>query len=155
VIGVLAVVLVLGIVGGAAVYFMFLAGDSLAGDSPAGNDRPAAVGSPSSTGSASAVASTQTAAATSPPAAQQGGGEEAVSGDLSGFKQGDCLTVDEAKNNRVAKAKCTDTGAQKVLLRKDGTLDDAVCQSTEATFSLSQDATGSTRDFVLCVGPVD
>jgi len=144
-----AVVLVLGIGGGAAVYFMFLTGDS-----PAGNDRPAAVGSTSPVGSASTGANTPTAPASSPPATQQGGGEEDVSGDLSGFKQGDCLTVDEAKNNRVEKANCTDAGAQKVLLRMDGTLDDAVCHSTEATFSLSQDATGTVRDFVLCVGPV-
>jgi hypothetical protein len=42
-----------------------------------------------------------------------------------------------------------------VLLRKNGTLDDSVCDSTGATFSLSQDAPGSTKDFVLCVGPVD
>ncbi|GAA0963317.1 hypothetical protein GCM10009558_082310 [Virgisporangium aurantiacum] len=83
------------------------------------------------------------------------GGEQEVSGDLSGYKQGDCLTVDEADDNKVEKAKCTDPGAQKVLLRKNGTLDDSVCDTTDATFSLSQDAPGSTKDFVLCVGPVD
>jgi hypothetical protein len=147
--GLLAVVLVLGIGGGTAVYVFFLAGDSPAGPV----DRPAAVET-SSSGPAGTVASTPTAAATS-PAAPPPGGEEEVSGDLSGFRQGDCLTVDQAKNNRVAKAKCTDPGAQKVLLRKNGTLDDSVCQSTKATFSLSQDATGSAKDFVLCVGPVD
>ena len=42
----------------------------------------------------------------------------------------------------------------KVLLRKDGTIDDSVCETTEATMSLYEDADGTARDFVLCVGPV-
>ena len=40
------------------------------------------------------------------------------------------------------------------MLRKDGTIDDSVCQTTEATMSLYEDADGTARDFVLCVGPV-
>ena len=78
---------------------------------------------------------------------------ESVEGDLDKFKTGDCLTIKDP-NNTVKSAKCTDAGAYKVLLRKDGTADDEVCADTEATTSLSQDDTGTKNDFVLCVGPV-
>jgi len=88
-----------------------------------------------------------------PSATKSASGEEEVSGDLSGFRKGDCLNVDEAKDNRVEKATCTAPGAQKVLLRKGGTLDDSACVAVNAAFSLSQDASGSAKDFVLCVGP--
>jgi hypothetical protein len=91
---------------------------------------------------------------TGEPAAQPTGAagtEEEVTGDLSKFKQGDCLTVDG--DNNVEAAKCSAAGAYKVLLRKDGTTDDSVCESTEATMSLYEDADGTTRDLVLCVGP--
>jgi hypothetical protein len=147
VLGVLAAVLVLCIGGGAAAYFFFVAEESPAD----GADRPVAATSPSGGGSVAATPAKSPSGTAQPG----GGGEEEVSGDLSGYKQGDCLTVDAADDNKVEKAKCTDPGAQKVLLRKNGTLDDSVCESTEATFSLSQDAPGSTKDFVLCVGPVD
>lgn len=147
VIGVLVVGLALCVGGGAAAYFFFATEES-----PTGADRPAAATSPAVAGSGSATPAPSSAA---PSASKQpGGGEEEVSGDLAGFKQGDCLTVDEAADNRVEKARCTDPGAQKVLLRKNGTLDDSACASVAATFSLSQDAAGSTKDFVLCVGPV-
>jgi hypothetical protein len=95
---------------------------------------------------------------TTPPAAQPSaqatgaGTAEEVTGDLSRYKVGDCLTVDDATNN-VEPATCADAGAYKVLLRKDGTIDDSVCQRTDATMSLYEDADGTTRDFVLCVGP--
>jgi hypothetical protein len=77
---------------------------------------------------------------------------EEVTGDLSRYKTGDCLSVDDATNN-VEPATCSDAGAYKVLLRKDGTIDDSVCRSTDATMSLYEDADGTARDFVLCVGP--
>jgi hypothetical protein len=151
-VGVLAVVSVLCIGGGAAAYLV-LTGER----SPTG--RPAAVGSPSAVESAdgsAAAAPGGTAAATTPSATRPPAGkEEEVSGDLSTFKKGDCLTVDEANDNRVGKVTCVGPGAQKVLLRKGGTLDDSVCRSVNASFSLSQDGPGSTRDFVLCVGPAD
>lgn len=146
VLGVLAVVLVLCIGGGSAAYFFFVAEET-----PADGADPVAVASSPRVSSPAAAVPSNTPSPSKPAA----GGEEEVSGDLSGYKQGDCLTVDEANDNRVEKAKCTDPGAQKVLLRKNGTLDDAVCQTTAATFSLSQDATGSSKDFVLCVGPAD
>jgi hypothetical protein len=150
VVGVLAVVLVLCIGGGAAAYFFFVADGS-----PGDGDRQAAVGSPTDVGSASATPAVGAPAASSTPTKQPGGGgEETVSGDLSGYRQGDCLTVDESDDNRVEKAECTDAGAYKVLLRKDGTLDDSVCANTRAEFTLSQDASGTARDFILCVGPV-
>jgi hypothetical protein len=149
VIGVLAVVLVLCVGGGAAAYFFFIAEETPA-------DRPAAAISPSAIESVAASAPPASSPSPSASASKRpAGGEEEVSGDLSGYKQGDCLTVDEADDNRVTKARCTDPDAHKVLLRKNGTLDDSVCQSTEATFSLSQDASGTARDFVLCVGPAD
>jgi hypothetical protein len=107
-------------------------------------------------GSPGAAATTPAAVAAGgeTPAAQPTGGagtEEEVTGDLSKFKQGDCLTVDDANN--VEAANCTDAGAYKVLLRKDGTIDNSVCESTDATMSLYEDAQGTTRDLVLCVGP--
>lgn len=78
--------------------------------------------------------------------------EEGVDGDLDRYHNGDCLTVDG--DNNVAPAKCTDPGAYKVLLRKDGTISDSYCQDTDATTSLYQDVEGSTaEDFVLCIGP--
>jgi hypothetical protein len=88
-----------------------------------------------------------------PGSAVQPGDEEAVTGDLARFKQGDCLTV-EPSTNHVTAAPCTTTGAYRVLLRRDGTIDDAVCRSTEATASLHQDGPGAADDFVLCVAPV-
>lgn len=146
VIGVLAVVVVLCIGGGAAGYFL-LAGDT-------SGERPAALEAPSVFDPTSATPSAAPPPAATPSATKQPkGGEEEVSGDLSALKQGDCLTVDESNDNRVEKAGCTDPGAQKVLLRKAGTLDDSVCQTVNATYSLSQDASGSAKDFVLCVGP--
>jgi hypothetical protein len=90
------------------------------------------------------------------PSAPAGGGgspsEGEVQGDLSRYKTGDCLTV--SANNTVKPAKCTDRGAYKVLLRRDGTTNDSVCESTDATESMYQDAAGTRQDFVLCIAPV-
>jgi hypothetical protein len=85
------------------------------------------------------------------PGADPSSSVESVQGNLDKFKIGDCLTI--SSTNTVKAAKCADTGALKVLLRKDGTTDDAACQQTEATQSLFQDGSGTTHDFVLCIGP--
>jgi len=76
--------------------------------------------------------------------------EESIEGDLSGFKVGDCLTITGA-DNTVKPASCTASGAYKVLLRRDGTTDEKVCDGTKATDILYQDATGTDKDLVLCV----
>jgi hypothetical protein len=76
--------------------------------------------------------------------------EESIEGDLARFKVGDCLTITGA-DNTVNPAKCTDSGAYKVLLRRDGTTDQKVCDSTDATDFLYQDGAGTSRDLVLCV----
>ncbi len=146
VIGVLAVVVVLCIGGGAAGYFLL-------GGEETSRERPAALETPSVLGSAAETPSAPPPVATASATRSPAGGEEEVSGDLSGLRQGDCLTVDESDDNRVEKATCTEPGAQKVLLRKGGTLDDSACRTVNAAYSLSQDASGSARDFVLCVGP--
>jgi hypothetical protein len=78
--------------------------------------------------------------------------EESIEGDLTRFSVGDCLTITGA-DNTVNPAKCTDSGAYKVLLRRDGTTDEKVCDSTEATDILYQDGTGTSKDLVLCVAP--
>jgi hypothetical protein len=76
--------------------------------------------------------------------------EESVEGDLARFKIGDCLTITGAENN-VKPARCTDGGAYKVLARRDGTTDERVCDSTDATEILYQDGIGTSDDLVLCV----
>jgi hypothetical protein len=114
-------------------------------DDGSGTDRAGAAGS------AAPPASTQAAApptpgATTPPT------EESIEGDLAKFKVGDCLTITGTENS-VNPAKCTDSGAYKVLLRRDGTTDEDVCDSTDATDVLYQDGVGTSRDLVLCVAP--
>jgi len=131
--GVLAVVLVLFAGAGVFAYRTFFDGVS------------------TSPGSDTAAGTTPTTAPTAQPSGANT--SEEVTGDLGRYKKGDCLTVDDATNN-VAPATCSDAGAYKVLLRKDGTIDDSVCETTEATMSLYEDADGTARDFVLCVGPV-
>lgn len=134
--GALGLVLVLFAGAAFVAYRMYLA-DSFAGEPTKPAAQPSAVQS-----------------ATQPAAQPAGTGApaETVTGDLSRFKLGDCLTVDDT-NNHVEPAKCTAANAYKVLLRKDGTLDDSVCDTTAATMSLFEDGPGSTEDFVLCVGP--
>jgi hypothetical protein len=152
--GVVAAVLMLAAMGAAGLYFTRAGGDDTA-------DPPAATGPAGAP--ASAGASTRPSAG--PPAGDQAagdqasgdktaGGEGAITGDLSGFRTGDCLTVNDT-DDHVAPARCTDADAYEVLLRRDGTTDEAVCQATDAVMSLYEDGPGTSRDLVLCVGPVD
>ncbi|MEO3924015.1 hypothetical protein ABGB07_09170 [Micromonosporaceae bacterium B7E4] len=79
--------------------------------------------------------------------------EESIEGNLDQFKKGDCLTIDEA-TDEVEEASCGTRGALKVLLRKDGTIKESACESTDYTQYLYQDGTiGTLQDFILCVGP--
>jgi hypothetical protein len=135
-IGVLGMVLVLFVGAGFVAYRTFFDGVK-APSRTAGTPPPPAAAQPSAQPSAQPTAA---------------GTAEEVTGDLSRYKTGDCLSVDDATNN-VEPATCSDAGAYKVLLRKDGTIDDSVCRSTDATMSLYEDADGTARDFVLCVGP--
>lgn len=81
--------------------------------------------------------------------------DESVEGNLDQFKTGDCLTIDEA-TDEVDEASCGTKGALKVLLRKDGTISESACSTTDYTQYLYQDGTLDTlEDFILCVGPVD
>jgi hypothetical protein len=137
---VLGVVLVLFVGAGVFAYRTFFDGVKTSSGAP---DRPAVTGTP-------AAVQPSTRSPGQQPAGP--GTAEEVTGDLDRYKVGDCLTVDDATNN-VAPAKCADAGAYKVLLRKDGTIDDSVCRNTDATMSLYEDADGTARDFVLCVGP--
>ena len=79
--------------------------------------------------------------------------EQSVEGDLERYKAGDCMTI-TGGDNTVKPAKCTDPGAWKVLLRKDGTTSDTACDNTDATQVLYQDGTGTKDDLVLCVKEV-
>ncbi|GIG90779.1 LppU/SCO3897 family protein [Plantactinospora endophytica] len=80
-------------------------------------------------------------------------GEETIEGNLDQFKKGDCLTIDEA-TDEVEESSCGAKGALKVLLRKDGTIKESACESTDYTQYLYQDGTiGTLQDFILCVGP--
>jgi len=101
------------------------------------------------------AASTSTTGPSTPknPAANPSSSEQSVEGNLERYKAGDCLTITGA-DNTVKPAKCTDAGAWKVLLRKDGTTSETACDSTDATQVLYQDGTGVKDDLVLCVKPV-
>jgi hypothetical protein len=90
--------------------------------------------------------------ATSTAPADSSPTEESIEGDLARFNVGDCLTITGAENT-VNPASCTASGAFKVLLRRDGTTDEKVCDSTDATEILYQDGAGTSRDLVLCVAP--
>jgi len=72
-------------------------------------------------------------------------------------KEGDCLTITGADNS-VKPAKCTDAGAYKVFLRRDGVdaaTRQSVCDAVEDDFTdiLYVDAVGTSDDLILCVGP--
>jgi hypothetical protein len=139
--------IIVGVVVGVLVLFcaagVFLVGLGAAVDDSPGPDRAGA------SGSAEPPASTRTAAPTTPGTTNTPT-EESIEGDLARFKVGDCLTITGAENT-VNPAKCTDSGAYKVLLRRDGTTDEKVCDSTDATDFLYQDGVGTSRDLVLCV----
>ncbi|MEQ4301675.1 hypothetical protein ABNF97_09830 [Plantactinospora sp. B6F1] len=79
--------------------------------------------------------------------------EDSIEGNLDQFKKGDCLTIDKV-TSEVEEASCGDKGALKVLLRKNGTIKEAACESTDYTQYLYQDGTiGTLNDFILCVAP--
>ncbi|GAA3766300.1 hypothetical protein GCM10022225_60790 [Plantactinospora mayteni] len=79
--------------------------------------------------------------------------EDSIEGDLDKFKKGDCLTIDEI-TDEVEEASCGAKGALEVLLRKDGTISESACESTDYTQYLYQDGTiGTLQDFILCVAP--
>lgn len=71
-------------------------------------------------------------------------------------KTGQCITLEGTDDNPVAEpVKCTDPGAKKVLLRKDGTVDEAACKGTDYTEIYAADYEGGTSDdYILCVKPV-
>jgi len=100
-------------------------------------------------GSAEPPASPRTATPTT-PGVTNSPTEESIEGDLADFNVGDCLTITGAENT-VKPARCTDSGAYKVLLRRDGTTDEKVCDGTNATEVLYQDGVGTSSDLVLCV----
>jgi hypothetical protein len=90
----------------------------------------------------------------SPSASSTGATEGDVTGDdLDQFKTGDCMTIENG-TNEVTAAKCTVPGAYKVLLRKDYTVDDAACDDTDATDTLTSDQDGISHDLILCIAPV-
>ncbi|MEV4755634.1 hypothetical protein AB0J86_11060 [Micromonospora sp. NPDC049559] len=137
--------LVLGLVAGAVLLIcglgtvlVLVGGD----DSSTEADPPAAL----ATGSAPAPRASGAAAPGASPS------QEEVEGDLDQFQKGDCLTMSE--DNEIDDAKCSAPGAYKVLLRRNGTLADSACDSTEATDILTQDQAGTSRDFVLCIAKV-
>ena len=139
--------IIVGVVVGVLVLFcaasVFIVGLGAAVDDSSGTERaaPAASTEPPASPRTTAPATPGT---TNTPT------EESIEGDLARFKVGDCLTITGA-DNTVNPAKCTDSGAYKVLLRRDGTTDEKVCDGTEATDFLYQDGVGTSRDLVLCV----
>jgi hypothetical protein len=139
--------IIVGVVVGVLVLFcaagVFIVGLGAAVDDSSGPERAAPA---ASTGP---PASTRTAAPATPGTTNTPT-EESIEGDLARFKAGDCLTITGA-DNTVNPARCTDSGAYKVLLRRDGTTDEKVCDSTDATDFLYQDGIGTSRDLVLCV----
>jgi hypothetical protein len=141
--------IIVGVVLGVLVLFcaagLFLVALGAVVDDDSGPERAGAAGS------AEPPAPTRTATP-SRPGATNSPTEESIEGDLARFKVGDCLTITGAENT-VNPAKCTDSGAYKVLLRRDGTTDEKVCDSTDATEVLYQDGVGTGRDLVLCVSP--
>jgi hypothetical protein len=116
---------------------------------------PAAVGSAPATATTGAPA-TPSATPTKAPTPTSTGSPSSydLEGDLDGFKQGDCLTITGA-NREVKPAKCSDAGAMKVFLRRDGVdaSRDDVCDAVEETTDiLFIDDVGIANDLVLCVG---
>jgi hypothetical protein len=139
--------IIVGVVVGVLVLFcaagVFLVGLGAAVDDNSGTDRAGASEPPASTRTAAPTTAPATPGTSTPT-------EESIEGDLARFKVGDCLTI-TGSDNTVNPARCTDSGAYKVLLRRDGTTDEKVCDGTEATDFLYQDGIGTSRDLVLCV----
>lgn len=71
-------------------------------------------------------------------------------------KTGQCITLEGTDDNPVAEpVECTDPKAYTVLLRKEGTTDEAACKGTDYTEIYAMDIVGETRgDYILCVKPV-
>lgn len=113
---------------------------------------PAVAGSADPTETSGATA-TPTSAAT--PTSTGSPSSYDLEGDLDRFKQGDCLTI-TGTDREVKPARCTDAGALKVFLRRDGVdaSRDDVCEAVDddTTDILYIDAVGTSDDLVLCVG---
>jgi hypothetical protein len=145
-------IIVGAVVGG---FLLFCAAAVLVvGLSPSDNDAdPTAANSPAATGTSDVTAAPTTAAPT-PTSSGSASGYD-LEGDLEQFKQGDCLTITGA-DREVKRAKCTDAGALKVFLRRDGVdaSRDDVCDAVDddTTDILYIDDTGIANDLVLCVG---
>jgi hypothetical protein len=109
-------------------------------------------GSATASPTASATAGSTPTQATTPTAEPS---TDDLEGDIDRYKEGDCLTITGA-DNTVKPAKCTDAGAYKVLLRREGvdaTTRQAVCDPVEATTDiLYVDAVGTSEDLILCIG---
>ncbi|AVT39891.1 hypothetical protein C6W10_29440 [Plantactinospora sp. BB1] len=138
--------LVIGIVLGVV---LLCCGGGIASYLWAGDDEPSNVAASDETPSPTASAKA------TPPKGKPSPtpGEESIEGNLDQFKKGDCLTIDEA-TDEVDEASCGTKGALKVLLRKDGTIKESACESTDYTQYLYQDgAIGTLEDFILCVAP--
>ncbi|MGH3656224.1 MAG: LppU/SCO3897 family protein [Micromonosporaceae bacterium] len=89
-----------------------------------------------------------------------GGGTEDDGSDIPStiddVQAGDCITMEGTDDAPDAKpAECNAKGAYEVLLRKDGTLDEKVCEKTDYTEVFMSDVIGETStDYILCVKPV-
>jgi hypothetical protein len=105
---------------------------------------------------ASSAGATATSGTTAPPTPTGSPSSDDLEGDIDRYKEGDCLTITGA-DNQVKPAKCSDAGALKVFLRRDG-VDAAtrqqVCDAVDDDISdvLYVDAVGTSDDLVLCVG---
>jgi hypothetical protein len=106
---------------------------------------------------ASSAGATGTSGVTATPTSTGSPSQDDLEGDIDRYKEGDCLTITGA-DNEVKPATCTDAGALKVFLRREGvdaTTRQQVCDAVEddITDILYVDALGTSEDLVLCVGP--
>jgi hypothetical protein len=108
---------------------------------------------------ASSTGATETSGVTATPTSTGSPTRDDLEGDIDRYKEGDCLAITGA-DNEVKPAKCTDAGALKVFLRREGvdaTTRQQVCDAVEDDFTeiLYVDAVGTSEDLVLCVGPAN
>jgi hypothetical protein len=108
-------------------------------------------------GVASSASATGTSGVTATPTSTGSPSQYDLEGDIDRYKEGDCLMITGA-DNEVKPANCTDAGALKVFLRREGvdvTTRQQVCDAVEddVTDILYLDAIGTSEDLVLCVGP--
>jgi hypothetical protein len=124
--------------------------------SPSPNDAGSNVaGSATASATAGSTPTTSTPTTKATPTAEPS--TDDLEGDIDRYKEGDCLTITGA-DNTVKPAKCTDAGAYKVLLRREGVdaaTRQSVCDAVEDDFTdiLYVDALGTSDDLILCVGP--